>query len=320
MHILNALTNSTKKAYDSIQGTLQPLREGKGPLNGTVVTHSSAIALGLSSILYATDQIGKTVPLMMTAVQLGSWFVYGNKMYTRYLPRMNQMAFASMVIGQPGADEETGKWTMNTGRISKLSETYLNKGSAAYWQFFDKGLCYEGLVPWCSEIGAKTVLDVCCGEEASYVKALNKMGLEAKGIDLNLNPALINDRSAVHGNVLEKFPKAVDRKFDLVLSIEAGAKLPKGSETTYIANLTKHAGKAIFCSWPVPGQEGPHQRNPLTNSQVTAIFNKLGWVRDTDREKALKGAADGIDFWFQNTIMAFVPGSAKAPGDRSQFE
>jgi hypothetical protein len=307
MDTIKNIAYSAENSYNKVQAGLQPLKEGKGTLKGTMVTYAAMPLFAISLPLYATGCIEKTAPLLSAGALLGSWSIYGNKMFTRYLPRMNEMVVASCLLGEPGVEPETGAWKTNDGRVSRLSEKVLGKGTAAYWQFFNRGLCNEGLIPWCSEMGAKTVLDVCCGEEAPYVKAMNKMGIDARGIDLNLQQSLIDHGSVVVGNVLKTFPEAVNKKFDLVMSIESGAKLLKGSEKTYIQNLTDHAEKAVFCSWPIPGQQGPHQNNPLSNEQVTAIFNEYGWIRDKEREDLLKASVDKIDFWFSDTLMVFVP-------------
>lgn len=163
---------------------------------------------------------------------------------------------------------------------------------------FDQNLCLA-LLNFLSLNKAKSVVDFGCGD-GKYVKNINNL-IPCKGYDGNPNTEKLSEGLC---KVLDlSQPVDLQEKFDWVLSLEVGEHIPKDFESNFINNLHNHNTKGIIVSWAIPGQGGRGHYNEQPNAYIKSIFNKLGYINDSDSEELLR--TQSSLFWFKNTIMVF---------------
>lgn len=95
----------------------------------------------------------------------------------------------------------------------------------------------------------------------------------------------------------------LNQLFDLVVCLEVGEHLPEEYESTFIDNITRHAGRNIFLSWAVEGQKGPGHVNCRNNDYIISKFAERGFEYNT---RISEGLRDNSSLpWFKNTLMYF---------------
>lgn len=155
----------------------------------------------------------------------------------------------------------------------------------------------------------KSVLDVGCGN-GSWLKVAHQIGVvECLGIDGEhvTSNEFIGDYTFFKPYDLQK-PLNLNRKYDLVISLEVAEHLPESAADTFVENLTKHADTILF-SAAIPYQGGYMHLNEKYPSYWLEKFSEKGFmfydlVRSFiwDKEKILP--------WYKQNI--FLIGNANS--------
>jgi SAM-dependent methyltransferase len=128
-----------------------------------------------------------------------------------------------------------------------------------------------------STITVRSVLDVGCGP-GLWLSAWRERGArDLLGIDgayvdrgrLRISPEEFESRDL-------GFPFRVDRKFDLVQSLEVAEHLPPSRAESFVADLAAHGGLVLFSAAP-PGQGGENHVNERPYEYWRRLFSRLGY-------------------------------------------
>ena len=149
---------------------------------------------------------------------------------------------------------------------------------------------------------ARDVIDIGCGN-CAYVGALREAGIDAHGIDANVNTVAVTKGLGRVGDVTTVLP--CERVYDWVLCLEVGEHVPKEHECTLIQNLHNLNSEGIILSWAVLGQPGNGHVNCRTNEYMKNIMSCLGYTNDLEVELRLRNSVSGVAHWFRNTLMVF---------------
>jgi SAM-dependent methyltransferase len=151
------------------------------------------------------------------------------------------------------------------------------------------------------QILPKSVLDVGCGI-GTWLKIFNESGVEDYlGID-----GEYVDRKMLK-IPLDKF-QAIDlrtnwnlnRKFDLVISLEVAEHLPAKCADDFVESLTNH-GETILFSAAIPGQGGQHHINEQPPAYWQSKFERHGFFfHDTIRPLIWEN--EKIQWWYKQNI------------------
>jgi SAM-dependent methyltransferase len=151
----------------------------------------------------------------------------------------------------------------------------------------------------------RSVIDVGCGD-GTWLSVFRQFGArEILGID----------REYVTGEILEvpekeflshdlRLPLWMDRKFDLVVSLEVAEHLPGEHAETYVDSLTR-LGPAVLFSAAVPYQGGTEHVNEQWPDYWVELFGRKGFVVLDPIRKQIWGHA-GIDWWYSQNILMFM--------------
>ena len=154
-------------------------------------------------------------------------------------------------------------------------------------------------------ISPKSVIDVGCGVGA-WLSVFNENGVEdIIGLDGNwVDPKLLLiPKESFTSCDLEKRVR-IDRKFDLVISLEVGEHISKSSAETYVDSLVS-LGTLILFSAAIPFQIGRHHVNEQWPDYWANLFDARGYcVLDPIRRKIWQD--DEVDYWYAQNILMFV--------------
>jgi SAM-dependent methyltransferase len=123
----------------------------------------------------------------------------------------------------------------------------------------------------------KSVLDVGCGI-GTWLSDLHKFGIfDYLGVDgdyVNREQLKIPESKFMPFDLTT--PLKIDRKFDLVISLEVAEHLPEQAADTFVKTLVSH-GDVILFSAALPGQEGQNHLNEQWPRYWRAKFKKHGF-------------------------------------------
>jgi hypothetical protein len=146
-----------------------------------------------------------------------------------------------------------------------------------------------------------TVVDFGCGM-ADYAKLFKEWDYNVEAYDGNPNTETLTDGI---GKVLDlSKPFYLNKKFDVVLSLEVGEHIPKEFEEQFIDNITKHAKKHLIISWAVIGQGGDGHVNCANNDYIIGQIVDRGFKHNAKDSQTIRNAATNAS-WFGYTIMVF---------------
>jgi len=162
----------------------------------------------------------------------------------------------------------------------------------------DMALAY-GIAEYLVSNGVKTVLDLGCGN-GEYVKVMNRLGLDARGIDGNPKASEFNE-FCVTGDLSK--PLRTGKFFDAVVSLEVGEHIPKEVELSFLFNLIQSNPKIIVLSWFPYDGEGTGHVNPKTNEEVIRLMAQFDFEHDEVSTEKLRNMA--TLWWFKTSFLAF---------------
>jgi len=156
-----------------------------------------------------------------------------------------------------------------------------------------------------SDLAISSVLDIGCGQGA-WLSVWNDIGIEdITGVDgdyVNRQHLLIANNHFQAADLSKPFN--LERRFDLVQSLEVAEHLPPFSAEQFVDHLCLH-GDLIFFSAAPPGQGGDHHVNERPYEYWRQIFKRHGYsVFDYIRPLA----EDQLDIepWYRYNTFLYV--------------
>jgi hypothetical protein len=138
----------------------------------------------------------------------------------------------------------------------------------------------------------------------TWLKGLEKYGIiDIRGYDgkwVDKSKLLIPKESFFETD-FDK-PLAIDRKFDLAISIEVGEHLQESSAEFFVENITKSADFVLF-SAAIPYQGGENHVNEQWPEYWNKLFNRFGFVCVDCIRKKLWTNDEVVDFHRQNVLL-----------------
>lgn len=96
----------------------------------------------------------------------------------------------------------------------------------------------------------------------------------------------------------------LDRKFDLVMSLEVGEHIPDASADMFVESLTSH-GDLILFSAAIPGQTGVYHINEQWPSYWAAKFLGKNFIAK-DLIRPVIWSNNGIEWWYRQNCILFI--------------
>jgi SAM-dependent methyltransferase len=150
-----------------------------------------------------------------------------------------------------------------------------------------------------------SVIDVGCGQ-GIWLAVFKELGVpEIYGVDgpwVDKNNLLVNREFFLEFDVNE--PLALDRQFDLVVSLEVAEHLPRENAETLVKSLVK-LGPVILFSAAIPFQGGTDHKNEQWPAYWSRLFLAEGYVTiDCLRNKLWDN--NDVEYWYRQNILFFV--------------
>lgn len=154
-------------------------------------------------------------------------------------------------------------------------------------------------------LNVRSVADFGCGQGA-WLQVWQETGAEVIfGLDgdyVNQEALLVNADN-FHAVDLTK-PVSLDRKFDLVQSLEVAEHLPAASASTFVESLTKHGSMVMF-SAAVPGQGGENHVNEQPYEYWRNLFLEKDYVL-LDYIRPLIRLNQNVEPWYRYNTFLYV--------------
>ena len=151
----------------------------------------------------------------------------------------------------------------------------------------------------------KSVIDVGCGT-GNWLAVFRDLGVEdAWGVDGSYVPK--EGRQIPPDRFLERDlgkPLMLDRRFDLVVSLEVAEHLPASAAPTFVQSLVG-LGPVVLFSAAIPFQGGVHHVNEQWPDYWAELFGRHSYVAlDCLRKRIWSN--DKVQWWYAQNILLFV--------------
>ena len=156
-----------------------------------------------------------------------------------------------------------------------------------------------------SALQPRSVADFGCGV-GTWLRAFSEAGLEdVIGIDGEYvrNELLMIPREKFLRADLSR-PINLERKFDLVMSLEVAEHLPAAVAATFVDSLTRHSSIVLF-SAAVPSQDGTNHVNEQWPRYWNTLFGERGY-RCFDSLRQAFWDDPRIDWWYRQNMLLFI--------------
>ncbi|WP_310378313.1 class I SAM-dependent methyltransferase [Flavobacterium sp.] len=157
---------------------------------------------------------------------------------------------------------------------------------------------------------ANTVLDVGCGL-GTWLKIFEENQCEVFGIDGNyvqIQDLVIDANKFKPYNL--NLAYNLEKKFDLVISLEVAEHILPENAQTYIDSMCLHSDIVLF-SAAIPGQEGTLHYNEQYNEYWVALFAQNGFqCIDFLRHEIWNN--DKTSWWYRQNILIFIRESERS--------
>ncbi|MFV8378256.1 class I SAM-dependent methyltransferase [Flavobacterium sp. LB3R33] len=150
----------------------------------------------------------------------------------------------------------------------------------------------------------ESVLDVGCGL-GTWLKIFEELGCDIFGIDgdyINTNDLVIDSEKFKDYDLNLKFD--LQKKFDLVISLEVAEHIYSKNAKTYVDSICLH-GDVVLFSAAIPGQEGTLHYNEQYNDYWVNLFSVNGYqCIDFLRHEIWNN--EKISWWYRQNILIFI--------------
>ncbi len=151
----------------------------------------------------------------------------------------------------------------------------------------------------------RSVIDVGCGI-GTWLSVFSDSGVhDIHGVDgkwVDRNTLLIPKESFAYCNLTQ--PLKINRKFDLVLSLEVAEHLPIQYAEVFVDSLT-HLGPVVVFSAAIPHQSGDHHVNEQFPDYWADLFKKKKYVVvDPIRKRIWRN--ENVESFYSQNILFFV--------------
>jgi SAM-dependent methyltransferase len=154
-----------------------------------------------------------------------------------------------------------------------------------------------------------SVLDVGCGT-GTWLAEWRRAGVsDVLGIDgdyVDRTVLRVPPDKFQPSNLQRSF--SLDRKFDLVQTLEVAEHLDEANADTFVESLARH-GETILFSAAIPGQGGTHHVNEQWPSYWAEKFAKAGYTA-YDVIRPLIWTDQRIRVWYRQNMLLFARGHA----------
>ena len=158
-------------------------------------------------------------------------------------------------------------------------------------------------------IKPKSVIDVGCGL-GTWAGIFEKHGVDTYGVDgqwVNAPDLQFNQLKFFPVDLKHSFKNrynAINRKFDMAMSVEVAEHLPKESAETFVKSLTELSDVVVF-SAAIPYQGGTDHINEQFQDYWAKLFEKEGYiVLDPIRKKVWNNPA--VSFFYAQNMLVYV--------------
>jgi hypothetical protein len=157
----------------------------------------------------------------------------------------------------------------------------------------------------------KSVCDVGCGA-ASWLSVFRECGVhDILGVDGDYVDRQLLYIPADRFIPLDLTkPVALDRRFDLVVSLEVAEHLPDSRSVSFVHDLAALASVIMFSS-AVPGQGGTHHINEQWQSHWARLFASEGYV-PVDVIRTMLWDNPAVAWWYRQNIIIYCEEKALA--------
>ena len=153
-------------------------------------------------------------------------------------------------------------------------------------------------------IQPKSILDVGCGI-GTWLQAFNQFGIkDYLGVDgsyVDKNLLKISDEFFRARDLRKLWD--LNRKFDLVISLEVAEHLESEYAEHFVTTLVNHSDVIVF-SAAIPGQSGQNHINEQWLSYWQEKFDKVGYIlHDVIRPRIWTN--EKVDIWYKQNMVIF---------------
>jgi SAM-dependent methyltransferase len=183
---------------------------------------------------------------------------------------------------------------------------------AAYTETFFKDMAGQSgssaavVVPLlCEMLEPSSVVDVGCGTGEWLAEFLRRGVEEVHGLDGHwVDPARLSiDPACFEAADLEN-PPSLDRRFDLVTSLEVAEHLPERAAKPFVEYLTG-LGDVVAFSAAIPFQGGTSHLNEQWQNYWSELFAAQGYVAfDVVRPKIWLSSE--VEFWYRQNLIVYM--------------
>lgn len=156
-----------------------------------------------------------------------------------------------------------------------------------------------------TQLQIRSVLDVGCGQGA-WLSVWRELGVQdVTGVDgdyVDRDRLLVNEAEFIPRDLGQPF--SLDRRFDLVQSLEVAEHLHRGSAETFVASLVGHTDTVLFSAAP-KGQGGDHHINEQPYDYWRALFATHDFVALDYIRPRVQGDKD-VEPWYRFNTFLYV--------------
>ncbi|MAK61233.1 MAG: hypothetical protein CMK09_09670 [Ponticaulis sp.] len=263
-----------------------------------------AAAVGQMSRFLIVNAVGFGFSLMtldVVAPYLGLPRIAGSLIVVMSLPILNFIAFSVWAFADPSPTSDDEFEIAMSHIYDDTFFTYIEQGSFRSARKVAP-IMVEALNP-------TSLLDVGCGRGA-WAQVWGTTGIsDVHGVDGEYvdTTKLHIDPSVFHKRDLAK-PFDLERRFDLVTTLEVAEHLPPDASRRFVDSLVRHGDRILFSAAP-PGQGGERHVNEQSLEFWRSLFAEHGYV-PFDFLRPLVSDDKSIEPWYRYNTILYVAASS----------